>query len=98
MTASDAGKLALYLHSMIDELKVPQTFATLLCERDQGALLMAHAGQPTKQCCHIYIWHYALTYWVEHDLFALEDVASSLGCYLDAWTSSEVFPQLCDAV
>jgi hypothetical protein len=48
LTASDAGKLALYLHFIIDELKVPQTFATLLYEGHQGALPMAHAGKQPK--------------------------------------------------
>jgi hypothetical protein len=74
----DAGKMALYLQSILDELHVKQIYATLLYEDNHGALLMAHAGQPTKQSHHIDIWHYALTDWVEHDLIALEDVASGL--------------------
>jgi hypothetical protein len=78
LAASDAGKMALYLRSILDELHVPQTFATLLYEDNRGALLMAHAGQPTKQSRHIDIRHYALTDWVERDLVALEDVASGL--------------------
>ena len=53
LAASDAGKMALYLRSILDELHVPQTFATLLYEDNRGNLLMAHAGQPTKQSCHI---------------------------------------------
>jgi hypothetical protein len=68
LAASDAGKMALYLRSILDELHVPQTFATLLYEDNRGALLMAHAGQPTKQSQHIDIRHYALTDWVERDL------------------------------
>jgi hypothetical protein len=42
-----------YLRFILDELHVPQTFATLLYEDNRGNLLMAHAGQPTKQSCHI---------------------------------------------
>jgi hypothetical protein len=78
LAASDAGKMALYLRSILDELHVPQTFATLLYEDNRGALLMAHAGQPTKHSRHIDIRHYALTDWVERDLVALEYVASGL--------------------
>ena len=66
--------MALYLCSILDELHVPQTNATLLYKDTCGALLMAHAGQPTKQSWHIDIRHYALTDWVERDLVALEDV------------------------
>ena len=78
LAASDAGKMALYLRSILDELHVKQIYATLLYEDNRGALLMAHAGQPTKQSRHIDIRHYALTDWVERDLIALEDVASGL--------------------
>ena len=78
LAASDAGKMALYLCSIIDELHVPQIYATLLYEDNYGALLMAHAGQPIKQSTHIDICHYAFTDWVECDLIALEDVASGL--------------------
>ena len=78
LAASDAGKMALYLRSILDELHVPQTYATLLYEDNRGALLMAHASQPTKQSRHIDIRHYALFDWVERDLIAIEDIASNL--------------------
>jgi hypothetical protein len=78
LAASDAGKLALYLRSILDELHVPQIHATVLYEDNRGALLMAHAGQPTRHSRHIDIRHYALLDWVDCDLLALEDVASGL--------------------
>ena len=70
--------MVLYLQTILDELHVPQIYATFLYEDNRGALLMAHAGQPTKQSRHIDIRHYELTDWVECDLIALEDVASGL--------------------
>ena len=77
--------MALYLHSILDELHVPQTYANLLYEDNRGALLMAHAGQPTRQSWHIDNHHYALTDWVERDLVALDDVPSRFnaadGCH-----------------
>jgi hypothetical protein len=78
LAASDAGKMALYLRSILDELSVSQQFATVIYEDNRGALLMASAAQPTKQSRHIDIREYALLDWVERDLIALEDVASGL--------------------
>ena len=78
LAASDAGKMALYLRSILDELHVPQTYATVIYEDNRGALLMASAAQPTKQSRHIDIREYAILDWVERDLITLEDVASGL--------------------
>ena len=78
LAASDAGKMALYLRSILDELHIPQHYATVLYEDNRGALLMANAAQPTKQSRHIDIRNYALLDWVERDLVSLEDVASGL--------------------
>ena len=79
LAASDAGKMTLYLRSILDELDIPQQFATVLYEDNRGALLlMASAAQPTKQSRHIEIRIYALLDWVERDLVTLEDVTSGL--------------------
>ena len=78
LAASDAGKMTLYLHSILDELDIPQQFATVLYEDNRGALLMASAAQPTKQSRHIEICNYALLDWVKRDLVSLEDVVSGL--------------------
>jgi hypothetical protein len=79
LAASDAGKkMALYLRSILDELHVPQTYATVIYEDNRGALLMASAAIPTKQSRHIDIREYAILDWVERDLITLEDVASGL--------------------
>jgi hypothetical protein len=71
-------KMALYLRSILDELGVPQQYATVIYEDNHGALLMANAAQPTKQSRHIDIREYALLDWVERDLITLEDIASGL--------------------
>ena len=78
LAASDAGKMALYLRSILDELGVAQQYATVIYEDNRGALLMANAAQPTKQSRHIDIREYALLDWVERDLITLEDVSSGL--------------------
>jgi hypothetical protein len=65
LAASDAGKMALYLRSVMDELNIPQDLATIIYEDNRSALLMSPAAQPTKQTRHIDIHHYALNDWVE---------------------------------
>jgi hypothetical protein len=86
LAASDAGKMALYLRSVMDELNVPQELATVIYEDNRGALLMSRAAQPTKQTRHIEIRHYALNDWVERDLVSLEDCASGLNASDDIVT------------
>lgn len=43
-------------------------------EDNNGALMMANAGQPTKRTRHIDIRHFALLDWVEQDLVILERI------------------------
>ena len=78
LAASDAGRMALYLRSVLHELDVPQDYATVIFEDNRGARLMAHAGQPTRQSRHIDIRHYAILDWVERDLVSLEEIPSGL--------------------
>ena len=68
VAASDAGKFALYLCSLLKELELPQQQATILCKDNVSAFLMAEAGQPTTRKRHINIRHFALLDWVKQDL------------------------------
>ena len=47
--ACDAGKHILYLRSLLEEIRLRQSDATILYEDNQGALLMANAQRPTKR-------------------------------------------------
>jgi hypothetical protein len=78
IAASDAGKLALYIRSILDDLQIPQKHATLIFEDNRGAYLMAHAGRPTKQSRHIDIRHFALQDWIERDLINLTEITTTL--------------------
>ena len=50
IVASEAGKYILYIRTILKEIGIPQTMATILYHEDnQGALLMANAQQPTKR-------------------------------------------------
>jgi hypothetical protein len=53
LAASDAGKMALYLCSIMDNLHIAQDLATIIYEDNRGALLMTRATQPTKQTRHM---------------------------------------------
>ena len=72
VTASDAGKMALYIRSLLEDLGIIQQKATLLYEDNMGAFKMATLGQPTKRTKHINIRFYALQEWIEHNLIRME--------------------------
>jgi hypothetical protein len=76
--ASDAAKMALYIRSILDELHVPQTHATLIYEDNAAALMTANASQPTKRTRHMDIRHFAIQEWVECDLIQLKRVDTTV--------------------
>jgi hypothetical protein len=76
--ASDTGRMALYVRSILWDLDVPQEAATILYEDNDGATAMANAGKPTPRSRHIDIKFYALQEWVERDLMVLERIDTSL--------------------
>ena len=48
--------------------------ASVLYEDNQGALLMANSGQPTRRTRHLDTRYFALQDWVENDLLTLKRV------------------------
>jgi hypothetical protein len=78
MQASDTGRLALYVRSILWDLDVPQHAATILYEDNDGATAMANAGKPTPRSRHIDIKFYALQEWVERDLMVLKRIDTSI--------------------
>ena len=61
-------------HSQLDDINIEQNAATTLYEDNQGALLMANSGQPTKRTRHMDTKHFALQQWVELDLLKLKRI------------------------
>ena len=49
IAACEAAKVILCVRSILDDMEGHQNEATTLLEDNQGALLMANAGQPTKR-------------------------------------------------
>ena len=74
---SEAGKLTLYLRSILDELRIPQQHATVLYEDNQGCLFMTASGKPTKRTRHVDIRHFAILDWVEHDILNIKKISTS---------------------
>ena len=75
--ACDAGKAILFVRSILDEIQIPQSDATILSIDNKGALLMANAQKPTRRTRHVEMKHFALLDWVERDLLNLVSVSSS---------------------
>ena len=53
MGGCDAGKIALYLRSILEEIHMEQDNATTLFEDNNGAIMMANAKKPTKRARHM---------------------------------------------
>ena len=77
IAAAEAGKHILYLRTILSQIGLEQDNATILYEDNQGALLMAQAGKPTKRTKHIDIKHFAIQQWVEQDLINFQRIATS---------------------
>ena len=75
--ACDAAKSILYVRSILSDLGIAQEHATTLYEDNQGALLMANSGQPTKRTRHMDIKYFALQDWVDQDLITLKRIDTS---------------------
>ena len=76
MTAYEAAKVILYVRSILDDIGINQNSATTLYEDNQGALLMANCGQPTKRTRHIDTKYFALQDWIERDLILLKRIST----------------------
>ena len=77
IAACEAAKIILYIRSILDDINVKQDTATTLYEDNQGALLMANSGQPTKRTRHMDTKHFALQQWVDLDLLTLKRIATA---------------------
>ena len=78
MEAADCGKMILYVRSIMWDLGVPQTAATIAYEDNDAAIAMANSRKPTSRTRHIDIRQFALCDWVERDLIMLERVPTAL--------------------
>jgi hypothetical protein len=78
LSASDAGRLALYLRSVLDELGHPQKHATDIFEDNRATVLISQTSHPTRQTHHIDIREFAvLLDWNDRGLIILESLDTS---------------------
>ena len=77
VAASDAGKIALYLHSILHNLNIKQT-ATLFYGDNMGAYKIASAGQSAPMTRYIDIQHFAPLDWVKRDLIAIKSISTTI--------------------
>ena len=77
IAACDTAKVILYIRSILEDIGVPQEKATTLYEDNQGALLMANSGQPTKRTRHMDVKYFAIQNWIENDLLVLARIDTS---------------------
>ena len=100
IAACDAGKTALYLRSIFDDIGIPQHEATVILEDNTGALIMVNAKQPTRRTKHMDVWHFALQDWVEEDLVLLEQIGTTNNS-ADSFTKAlprTLFYKHCDVI
>jgi hypothetical protein len=68
MAACDAGKMILFIRSILWDLRIPQQAASVLFEDNDSCTAMANAQKPTTRTKHMDIHYFALLEWVERDL------------------------------
>ena len=77
IAACEAAKAILYVRSILNDIGISQDSATTLYEDNQGALLMANSGQPTKRTRHMDTKYFAIQHWVDIDLLTLKRVGTT---------------------
>ena len=74
---SEAGKLALYVRSILNDLDMPQHTATSVYEDNKGCLHMTQNQKPTKNTRHVDLRHFAVVDWVAQDLLTVKKISTS---------------------
>jgi hypothetical protein len=78
MAACDAGKMMLFIRSILWDLNIPQKAASVLYEDNDACTAMANAQKPTMRTRHMDIRYFALSDWVERDLIILERIHTAI--------------------
>ena len=73
---SEAGKLALYVRSILNELGIAQDEATSVYEDNQGCIHLTQSQKPTKRTRHVDMRYFAVLDWVEQDLLSIKKIST----------------------
>ena len=73
----DAGKAAIYIRSILDEINIPQIQPTkILCD-NRGARHMANSQRPTKRTRHVDMKQFVILEWTEEEHIMFQDVPTA---------------------
>ncbi len=78
MAAYDAGKMILFICSIIWDLGIPQEAATISYKDNNACTAMGNAQKPTPRTCHTDIKYFSLSEWVKRDLMLLECIYTKI--------------------
>jgi hypothetical protein len=78
MAACAAGRMILFVRSVLWDLGIPQAAASLLYEDNDACTAMANAQKPTSRTRHMDIKYHAMCEWVERDLLLLKRVDTTV--------------------
>ena len=71
---SEAGKMALYVRSILYELGISQKNATSVYEDNKWCLHMTHNQKPKNNKRHVDLCHFAVVDWVSQDLILIKKI------------------------
>jgi hypothetical protein len=74
---TDAGKAALYIRSILEELQLEQVLPTQIAVDNRGARQLSNAQQPTKRTSHVDMKEFVILQWTEEEQITFEDVPSA---------------------
>ena len=74
---AEAGKITLYMRSVLNDLNLPQQYATTIYEDNRGCLKMTQAMKPTKRTRHVDTKYFAILNWVETDQIDVKKIDTS---------------------
>ena len=80
VSACDAGRCSLFIRSLLNHIQIPQDKATIIYEDNNGSILMANAGKPTRRARHLDLKHFAIQDWIEKDLLYLKWISTTNNC------------------
>ena len=64
---ADAGKAALYIRWILEELGLIQIEPTPICADNTGAICLANAQKPTRRCRHVEMKNFVILQWTDDD-------------------------------
>jgi hypothetical protein len=72
----DAGKAALYLRSILDEIGIEQILPTEILADNKGARQLSNARQPTRRTRHVDMKQFVILQWTEEERIDYSEVST----------------------